>query len=139
MSGPSWSETVRSVRERAEDRCEYCQMHQALQGATFHVEHIVPKARGGPFELGNLAWCCPGCNLHKSDRTEALDSESGVVVALFHPRRDVWPDHFRWEGYTLCGLTAAGRATVTALDLNHPRRITIRHAESILGWFPKTN
>ena len=28
------------VRARAGDRCEYCRMHQSLQGATFHVEHV---------------------------------------------------------------------------------------------------
>ena len=35
------------VQERADQRCEYCRMHQSLQGATFHVEHIVPSSRGG--------------------------------------------------------------------------------------------
>jgi hypothetical protein len=40
----SWAETVRQVEDRAQQRCEYCRMHQALQGATFHVEHIVPSS-----------------------------------------------------------------------------------------------
>src|SRR4051794_27297769 len=74
-------------------------MYQALQGATFHVEHIVPSSRGGTSDPDNLAWSCPGCNLRKSDRTEAVDPTSGMVVALFHPRRDRWSDHFRWEGH----------------------------------------
>lgn len=30
------------VRERAAGRCQYCLMHQSLQGATFHIEHITP-------------------------------------------------------------------------------------------------
>lgn len=39
------------VAQRAAGRCEYCCMHQSLQGATFHVEHIVPAARAGTNEL----------------------------------------------------------------------------------------
>ncbi len=41
----SWRDIIHQVEERAEDRCEYCRMHQALQGGTFHVEHIVPSAQ----------------------------------------------------------------------------------------------
>jgi hypothetical protein len=57
-------ELTRQVEARAQLRCEYCRMHQALQGATFHVEHILPGSRGGPTVLDNLAWACPSCNLH---------------------------------------------------------------------------
>jgi len=111
-------------------------MHQALQGATFHGEHIVPTSRGGATELANLAWACPSCNLHKADRIEALDPESGVIVRLFDPRRDGWQEHFRWEGYEIRGSTAMGRAAVFALDLNHSRRVLIRKAEEVFGLFP---
>ena len=43
------------VRSRAGDRCEYCRMHQSLQGATFHVEHVRPASAGGPSSPDNLA------------------------------------------------------------------------------------
>lgn len=33
------------VRRRAQGRCEYCRMSQALQGATFHIEHIIHHPR----------------------------------------------------------------------------------------------
>lgn len=136
MSGLSWSETGRIVEARAGSRCEYCRMHQELQGATFHIEHIYPSSKGGSSGLENLAWCCPGCNLSKSDRVDVPDPDSGLVVALFDPRRGDWSTHFRWEGYRLCGRTPIGRATVLALDLNHARRIRIRQAEELFGWFP---
>ena len=74
-------------------------MHQSLQGATFHVEHINPSARGGPTELSNLAWACPGCNLKKSDRTEVADPQANQLIHLFDPRRDNWSEHFAWEGF----------------------------------------
>ena len=35
-------ELSREVRARADGRCQYCLMHESLQGATFHVEHIIP-------------------------------------------------------------------------------------------------
>lgn len=76
------------VVARARDRCEYCRMHQSLQGATFHVEHIIPRSRGGSSDLENLAWACPGCNLHKSDRVEIFSPDSCGVIPLFNPRRD---------------------------------------------------
>jgi hypothetical protein len=111
-------------------------MHQALQGATFHVEHVLHSSRGGKSDLQNLAWSCPGCNLSKSDRIEARDPESGTWVPLFNPRTDRWSDHFHFEGYYLIGQTAVGRAMVLALDLNHPRRLLIREAEELFALFP---
>jgi hypothetical protein len=124
----SWAETCRLVIARAADRCEFCGMHQSLQGATFHVEHILPSAAGGSDDLDNLCLACPGCNLHKADRTTAADPETGAVVPLFHPRRDRWASHFAWTGEFIVGCTPVGRATVAALDLNAPRRLRIREA-----------
>ena len=132
----SWPEIVAEVYARAGDRCEFCKMHQALQGASFHVEHVIPSVRGGLTQPENLALACPSCNLHKSDRTEVVDPQNGVVVPLFNPRRDDWHDHFRWNGYQLEGLTAIGRVTIVALKLDAPRRITIRQAEEFFELFP---
>ena len=111
-------------------------MHQALQGATFHVEHIVPRSRGGSSRLENLAWACPGCNLHKAGGVEFADPESGRLVALFNPRSDNWTDHFRWAEFDVAALTPIGRATCEALSLNQSRRVLIRQAEAIFGLFP---
>ncbi len=131
----SWAGLVRAVAARAGDRCEYCRMHQALQGATFHVEHTVPSSHGGADDLANLAWACPACNLHKADRTSAVDPDSGTVVPLFNPRTDCWSDHFAWQEYKIVGLTPIGRAAILALDLNHSRRVMIRRAEEMFGLF----
>jgi hypothetical protein len=126
----------RKVERRAGSRCEYCRMHQSLQGATFHLEHVIPRSRGGTRRLDNLAWACPGCNLRKSDRVEVEDPETGETVSLFNPRTDVWAEHFRFVGYRVVALTAVGRATLVALELNHPRRIRIRRAEAFFRLFP---
>ena len=132
----SQAEIIRQAEARAGQRCEYCRMHQALQGATFHLEHIVPTSRGGKTELGNLAWACPGCNLHKSDRTQAADPDTGALVPLFNPRTEGWAEHFEFHGYQVVGRTPVGRAAVRLLDLNHPRRVLIRQAEEHFNLFP---
>ena len=129
-------EIVRLVEQRANGRCEYCLMHHSLQGATFHVEHITPSSIGGSSEDWNLAWCCPSCNLHKSNKTEATDPQSGSAVSLFNPRLERWKDHFSWDKYEMIGRTPCGRATVAALQLNHPRRILIRQAEEMFNLYP---
>jgi len=90
----------------------------------------------GRSDLENLALACPGCNLHKSARVTAIDPATGEEVRLFHPIRQHWAQHFRFNGYQVEGLTAVGRATVDALNLNHPRRQRIREAEEAFGLFP---
>jgi hypothetical protein len=69
--------------------------------------------------LENLALACPGRNLHKAGRVSAIDPVTEEEVQLFHPILQLWSDHFRFKGYQVDGLTAVGRATVDALDLNH--------------------
>ena len=128
----------RAVRERARGRCQYCLMHESLQGATFHVEHINPRSKGGESTLENLALACPRCNLHKADRTTAPDPVTGKQVALFHPLQQQWSEHFRFKGHEMEGLTAIGRATVVLLDLNHLRRQRIRQVEGSFGLYPPT-
>jgi 5-methylcytosine-specific restriction endonuclease McrA len=50
------AEKRRLVRERAGDRCEYCQLHQSDSPlASLHIEHIIPKKHGGSEEPSNLA------------------------------------------------------------------------------------
>jgi hypothetical protein len=127
---------ARDVRRRARDRCEYCRMHQRLQGASFHIEHITPRCLGGPSVSTNLALCCPSCNLHKANRCNANDPKSGLSVSLFNPREMDWDRHFRFEEFRIVGITPRGRATVALLHLNQPRRIRVRIAEEAFGLFP---
>ena len=135
----SWSEIGREVEQRAAGRCEYCRMHQSLQGATFHVEHVIPRCLGGLSEFDNLAWACPSCNLHKSNHVEVQASAVHEAVPLFNPRIDKWDDHFRWDGYYITGLTPVGQATIDVLRLNHERRIRIRQAEALFDLFPPSD
>jgi len=115
------------VRERAGDRCEYCQLHQTDSPlAALHVEHIVPKKHGGGDDLDNLALACLDCNLHKGPNLVGIDPETNEVTGLFHPRRHRWSDHFAWDGIYIIGRTPMGRATVRVLDMNSDDQLALR-------------
>jgi len=47
-----------------------------------------------------------------------LPFQSGELVRLFHPRNDLWIEHFRLDGAWLIGLTPIGRATIHVLAMN---------------------
>lgn len=47
-------------------------------------------------------------------------------MRLFHPRRDRWVEHFRWEGAVIVGVTEIGRATIDVLKMNHPEDLAVR-------------
>ena len=112
--------TRRHVAERAAFRCEYCQTPSALSPSPYSAEHILPRRRGGTNRPENLALSCQGCNGHKGVRTAALDPATGRTVPVFNPRKQMWAEHFVWAegGMRIEGVTACGRATVAALQLN---------------------
>jgi hypothetical protein len=126
----------KAVVERANNRCEYCQLSQAGQAATFHVDHIQPVADGGLTQEENLAWACVSCSLRKGSRQVLTDSVTGELTRLFHPRLDTWKEHFRWEGEHLVGLTATGRVTIEALALNRDSIVWIRQELMLRGEHP---
>jgi len=126
----------RLVLRRSGDRCEYCGLSQAGQEATFHIDHITPVTAGGETVADNLALACVSCSLRKSAKQTAIDPETKTEVPLFNPRRDVWSEHFQWDGVRVVGLTATGRATIETLALNRPLILAIRREEAALGRHP---
>jgi hypothetical protein len=98
-----------AVRRRAAYQCEYCLLRQQHSEIVHHIEHIVAKQHGGHDTLDNLALACHRCNLQKGPNLSGIDL-SGNAVALFHPRRDLWMEHFQFQGARIEGLTPiAGR------------------------------
>lgn len=109
---------------RARGRCEYCHLPQSAYKRRFHLEHITARCHGGTEDLANLALACGGCNLRKGINLAGIDPQTGDVTALFHPRKDVWADHFEIRliaqqgALRICGKTPQGRATVHTLRMN---------------------
>jgi len=121
--------TRRLVRERAEDRCEYCRMLQNDQPfLAFHVEHIIAKQHGGSDHESNLCLACHWCNLHKGPNVATL--VDGEVVVLYHPRRQEWDANFKLRYDRVIGMTPVGVGTVKLLNMNDEDRCELRR-ESI--------
>jgi hypothetical protein len=91
------------VRNRAGSRCEYCCLRSDIQLLPFHIEHIVAEQHGGNDDNANLAWACDRCNAYKGTNLASVDPETGNVVEIFHPRRDIWSDHFAFKNGEIRG------------------------------------
>jgi len=126
------------VADRAGHRCEYCHAPEVVYNFPFEVEHIVPPGKGGDETHENLALSCRSCNVHKSDRTEFQDSESGINSRLFNPRSDAWNAHFEFDANrgVLSGRTSIGRATVACLQINSAAQQFARQQWVRLNLFP---
>ncbi|HEY3227585.1 MAG TPA: hypothetical protein VGJ87_00105 [Roseiflexaceae bacterium] len=59
-------------------------------------------------------------------------------MPLFNPRAQRWDEHFAWsdDGTQILGLTAIGRATIVALQLNRPLLVSARRRWVLVGWHP---
>jgi hypothetical protein len=125
-----------TVRKRAGDCCEYCQLPQSLTTLPHEVDHIVARKHGGPTKPGNLCLACYLCNGYKGPNIAGIDPESEELSRLFHPREDTWRQHFRWEGPLLVGTTPLGRATIAVLRINLPERVEHRRLLIAADVFP---
>lgn len=126
----------RQIVMRAGGRCEYCLIHQEDAVANHQIDHVIAEKHGGPTTLENLALSCVLCNLRKGSDLSSIDSDTGQVTALFNPRTQDWPEHFRIDDVEIVGSTPAGRATVQLLQLNSYQRLAERRELKRAGRFP---
>lgn len=131
-----------NLRTRIEEvdhrRCCYCLTSEANSGIPMTYDHIQPRSKGGDTSFENLCSACRSCNEFKGSTTEAIDPVTGETVALFHPRQQIWSEHFSWsaDSSKVEGLTATGRSTVVALRMNNPVIQAARKRWAIVGWHP---
>lgn len=122
-------DVVSLVRDRAEVRCEYCRLSELDFPAISHqIERIFPKKHGGADNLENLALACGAGNFYKGSNISGFDPERGELTRLYHPRQDVWDEHFAIEERKIVGLTAVGQSTVVVLRLNDEVHLRLRIA-----------
>jgi len=102
-------------------------MHQGWEPFhTYHVEHIIARQHRGTDDLPNLALACHHCNLFKGPNLTSRDPDGDALVTLFHPRQNLWADHFKIESARVTGLTDIGRTTVFLLEMNADQRVDLR-------------
>lgn len=128
----------RRLTRQARSRCGYRLTSERLTGIPLAVDHIIPVAAGGLTEESNLWLACRPCNEFKGTQVQAQDPATSQVVSLFNPRTQTWHTHFAWspDGTLVVGLTATGRATVAALQLNHDLIVEARRQWVKVGWHP---
>jgi hypothetical protein len=123
MATPDISSDLRLlVAVRAQNRCEYCLLPQAVSLHKHEPDHIVPRQHGGKTDKDNLALACLACNRYKGPNLGSLDPLTGHLVRLYNPRTQNWADHFEMDGAVIHPLTAEARVTVRILRLNDEER-----------------
>jgi hypothetical protein len=126
----------REVYTRAAGRCEYCRLNERYEFKRFEIDHVYAEKHGGETEISNLCLSCFECNRYKGSDLCSLDTLTGEIQALFHPRRHVWEEHFQQRGALIEPLTASGRVTVRLLRLNEEYRMRNRERLIRLNRYP---
>jgi hypothetical protein len=114
------------VRFRAAGFYEYCRISERFTLAEHEIDHVIAVKHGSRTSAENLALSCTVCNRFKGSDIASIDSNTGQLTPLFHPRLDRWDDHYEFRNGEIIGLTARGRVTVRLLRMNHPTRIKER-------------
>ena len=119
---------VDQVWDRSHNRCEYCLFPALHAWLPFQVDHIIAEKHGGQTLADNLALSCYYCNSFKGPNIAGIDPDGApeLAVQLFHPRKQVWSEHFEWNGAVLTGITPTGRATISVLRINDSDAIEFR-------------
>jgi len=120
------AELRKLVSDRAQGRCEYCLLHQDFSIYIHEVDHIIAQKHDGQTTADNLALACLSCNRHKGTDLATFDPAKGELTLLFHPRDQIWQEHFVLSNGRIEGITATGRATAKLLMFNTPNRILER-------------
>ncbi len=126
----------KQVIDRASRRCEYCLMPQDLSAYSHEIDHILAIKHGGKTETSNLALACLFCNRYKGADFATIDLASGRIVPLFHPRRQVWKEHFQLSSARIAGITDIGKATARLLKFNESKRLRDRQILMRQGLYP---
>jgi len=72
---------VNKIRFEGINCCENCGL---FVGKNYHIDHIIPLARGGKNNFDNFQLLCPTCNLEKSTKTIDYRGKSFVGGGLVY-------------------------------------------------------
>ena len=108
------------VSDRAQNCCEYCLIPESLTLVPNQVDHVITEKHGGKTTEENLALSCSLCNQAKSSDIASMETETGDVIRLYHPRKDQWRENFQIEesNGVIYPLTTIGRVTIQLLKIN---------------------
>jgi hypothetical protein len=127
----------RLLGRRAAYDCEYCLLNEDDSFSPHQVDHIISRKHGGLSVESNLAYACLRCNMWKGSDIASVESSTGRLTPLYHPRRQQWEEHFRLQGGIVEPLTPEGIVTVRLLRLNDDRRVAERRLLIAAGRYPR--
>ncbi len=116
----------KQVYERANGCCEYCLIPDLASFSAHEIDHIIAEKHDGRTESENLALSCTLCNKYKGSDLASVDPETEKIVPLYHPRQNLWREHFRLSGGEFMPLSPIGRVTIRLLQLNRRDRVEER-------------
>ena len=116
----------KQVYERANGCCEYCLIPDVASFSAHEIDHIIAEKHDGRTESENLALSCTLCNKYKGSDLASIDPETEKIVPLYHPRQNLWHEHFRLSGGEFLPLSPVGRVTIRLLQLNRRDRVEER-------------
>ena len=64
IGGAYTAQQIQEQYQRQKSRCYYCKVRLG----NYHVDHVIPLARGGSNDISNIVLACPLCNMHKHDK-----------------------------------------------------------------------
>lgn len=127
----------RQVIARANQRCEYCRIHEDDSYFGCEVDHVISLKHGGATDEANLAYACMTCNRQKGSDLGSIDWRTGQLVRFYNPRKDTWQEHFILEGEIIRPITVIGEVTARIFELNSEERILERRVLILLGRYPE--
>lgn len=90
------SESLRRlVEERANYKCEYCQIQSDLSFYPHEVDHVIALKHRGETRSENLAYACWRCNRYKGSDLGSFDPQTNEFRFLFNPRTQRWNEHYQ--------------------------------------------
>jgi len=98
----------------------------------FRTDYIGLQQHRSDNSLDNLAMACFGSDAYKVPNLSSIEPVTNRLVALFHPRKQSWSDHFQQIEWDIEGLTPVGRATIRLINIERqsPRSITVTCKEN---------
>jgi hypothetical protein len=113
------------VRNRADDRCEYCQLPQTCSVLPHEIDHIRARKHHGATTMQNTCWACAYCNAAKGSNAAGFDPESGNLVDCLIR---AWIHGLSTSHGMALDFAASlhGRATLDVLQINDPKRVQHR-------------
>ncbi len=84
------------VWERDSFKCKYCGLDMLelykkwrngeidrVQGALITIDHVIPRSKGGGWEIDNLVTACIICNNEKADTVFGLQKKLDILDSLW--------------------------------------------------------